>query len=203
MPQRRKLFISVFIANIIPLLGVLFFRWDLFQILLGYWAEFLIISFFGVLLLIARGFVSFGIFLLLQTAGFALISLPIVAMLLHPEIVPVIAQEAILQKQLMGTWLLLQRAAIGLFFSVAGFACSVATRFWQDVRQKEFGDFRAIRVIFSIYGRLLFLFAVIFFGAFIFSKTDDSRWVLVVFIFLKTMVDMLTALYKSKIVSTS
>ena len=49
---------SVFIlilANSLPLLGILFFSWDVFSILLLYWLETIVIGFFNVLKMLAIG----------------------------------------------------------------------------------------------------------------------------------------------------
>ena len=53
MPTSAVLLIS---ANLVPLVGVLFFEWDLLLIMLGFWAETAIIGFFSIgKILLARG----------------------------------------------------------------------------------------------------------------------------------------------------
>jgi hypothetical protein len=50
--------ITLIIANLIPVMGVLFFGWDLFSIMLLYWFETAIIGFFIILKLIVSAFLN-------------------------------------------------------------------------------------------------------------------------------------------------
>lgn len=45
MTSQNKFF-SAFIANVVPIIGVLFFQWSVFSILLAYWLENIVIGFF-------------------------------------------------------------------------------------------------------------------------------------------------------------
>src|SRR3989338_5535015 len=52
--------ISLIIANLIPLMGVLFFNWSLFSILILYWVESAVIGFYTILKMIVSSVFSKG-----------------------------------------------------------------------------------------------------------------------------------------------
>jgi len=52
---RKPSVIALIVANLVPLLGVIFFGWDLQTILLLYWAESAVIGFFSVLKMLKLG----------------------------------------------------------------------------------------------------------------------------------------------------
>ncbi len=74
MPELPRLRVSIaflVLANLIPVIGVLFWNWDIFYLLLLFWCENVVIGFFGILkVLLSGGGVFTSVFFAVHYGGF-------------------------------------------------------------------------------------------------------------------------------------
>ncbi|MFH0875861.1 MAG: DUF6498-containing protein [archaeon] len=191
MFQNYKNYFSVPVliaANIVPLIMVLFFGANLFEILILYWSESAIIGFFNIIkMALAQGgnekhanvqklflipffMMHYGIFM----------SVHLVFILILSGIISLNTPNF--------NWIsALTNIIIGFISLFASHAISFFTNY---IGNKEYKTALAGLLIFSPYGRIIIMHLTILFGMFIFMLTGYSIIVLVLLIILKTLVDL-------------
>ena len=91
MKAYRVSLIPLIIANAVPLVGVLFFDWNLFQIIFLYWVESGVIGFYNILKIVkVSGLLSILLvpFFMLHFGGFMAAHLVFIVGLFAPELAP-------------------------------------------------------------------------------------------------------------------
>ncbi|HUR26148.1 MAG TPA: DUF6498-containing protein [Candidatus Thermoplasmatota archaeon] len=162
-------------ANLVPLLGVLLFGWDLGLVMLLYWAESAVI-------------LAFSLAKLAITAGWgALFLIPF--FVVHAGlfmVVHLVFLVVLFVREPEAGWLSLAR---DLAIALAAFAISHGYSFWANFRQggesfKGHGD-----VMGAFYKRIVVMHLTIIFGAFLTFSLGSPVWAVVLLVALKTAVD--------------
>ncbi|MHB1260831.1 MAG: DUF6498-containing protein [Thermoplasmatota archaeon] len=162
-------------ANVVPLVGVLAFGWDLGLVLLLYWAESAVILFFSLVKLAI-------------TAGRAALAL-IPFFLVHAGMFMgghLVFLLAIFVDEPAGGWLDLVRD-VGLVLPV--FVVSHGFSFVANFRRKGEVFKGQADVMTGFYKRIVVMHLTIIFGAFLMSALGSPVWALLLLIAFKTAID--------------
>jgi hypothetical protein len=199
------------VSNFIPLLGVLYWGWDTFVLLMLYWLETLIIAFWTLLRILIAGDFSnnfFGeiasrifmfAFFLVHAGGFMfghfiflwgffgkswLKEIPVTSSL---SSIPV---EAFWDKMIVANGLLIPLAISFVGRGIAFLIEMSKLSLWKRLVTQEAGaDGKAGGLVGGLYGRIITMHVVIIIGA-IFAQKFGALAPLVLLIVLKTVVDL-------------
>ncbi|HZX19699.1 MAG TPA: DUF6498-containing protein [archaeon] len=192
--KRDLTIIPLILANVVPLIGVLFFNWSILFVLLYYWLESVVVGFFNVLKMamastesvqvsggIAKA-IPIGIklfmipFFIVHYSGFMLGHLIFIFVLgtFFSNNVPINILDIIT----------VFSAAISLFIS---HGISFLTNY---VGKKEYLNTSIHQQMFAPYGRIFVMHITIVIGAFFVVFTGIPAALIVLFIALKTLVDI-------------
>lgn len=193
---RRPSALTLVVANTLPLLGVLFFDWDLGEVMLVFWAENVVIGLWHAakLWLVSRG-IEKGIvgFFALHYGMFTLGHGVFVVTIFVQSPTFVETGPSSYEVSGEGPWVpTLARVlpVVGALF--VSHAYSFATNFvrggeLERWRAKEKG---ANRLMFSAYGRVIVLHVTILASAWAIGTLGSPVWALAVLVVLKTLVDL-------------
>ena len=182
--------ISLVISNCIPILGVLFFGWDLFSILLLYWSETAIIGVFSIikisyqykksaLFLVPFFMVHFGLFMF----GHLIFIVQIFAYhydasngkgLPIPDLYPILSNSS---------WLILPFALL--------FISHFISFIINYINKKEYLNKNA-NSMFAPYGRVVIMHLSIMFGGLFSQIFHNNSFSLIILVVLKTTVDLIS-----------
>ncbi len=195
--------VSLVIANLVPLVGVIAWGWDLWTLLALYWAENGVIGAYNVLkILLARGesggplalagvsrvataaffSVHYGIFWLVHGI-FVLFALPMFAGL------PSLVTDGFSYDVAPIGGILARMDLVGL--GLIGMVISHGISFWFNyIRRGEFRRATPARLMAAPYARVVVLHLTIIFGAFISMGFGTPIGALLVLVVLKTVLDL-------------
>ena len=189
--------IALILSNAVPLLGVLFGRWDTFMVVLLFWAENLVIGFFNVLKMLTcrgqgtePGCVRFFLppFFAVHYGGFCLV---------HGAFVFVLfggkgagggfrGSPADLFPMAFGGSLLYPLLALFLSHGI-----SFVTNYWLGGERERA---TVSGLMFRPYGRIVVLHVTILLGGFLAMATGGSKPALLLLVLLKTGIDLVAHL---------
>ena len=90
--RRRASLLALVLVNLLPLLGVLFFHWDVAALVVLYWSENLVLGFYTLVKMLVKspvGGLGSGIFFLIHYGGFCAVhGLFIIALLVDGNVDP-------------------------------------------------------------------------------------------------------------------
>jgi len=206
--------LALLMANAIPLLGVLFLRWDVFAIVLLYWAENLVIGFYNVLKIalvnVERpsqhlGKLFFIPFFILHFGGFTAVHGFFVLALFKKEGGEVMEGISwpgfliflqLLIKVISKVYSIippdLKYALLALFIS---HGISFVTNY---VLKKEYAKEKVNSLMGSPYARIIILHVAIIFGGFLTMALNLPAAILFVLVILKTVLDITLHLREHK-----
>jgi hypothetical protein len=173
-------------ANLVPLIGVIAFGWDLGTLMLLYWLESAIIGFYNILklaIVAKRGAFFLAPFFAVHYGLFMLVHLVFICVLfLRDRVGPgdMFPDSRIISDYVKSTAL----AAASLFVS---HGISFCVNF---VGQKEYIQTDPGTQMVSPYGRIIVMHLTILFGGFVTFLLGAPIAVLVLFVILKTVADM-------------
>ncbi len=176
--------ISLILVNLVPIIGVLFFNWSMFQIMILYWLESGIIGFFSILkILIKSRPITLGIFLTVFFCfHFGIF------MLVHLKFISAINSDFELSTNSI---FLIIYSAIPLFIS---HLISFIHNFFgkkEYLGKKEYKiETDAMTYMFEPYKRIFVMQFVIIFGAILMNLFNQPILGIVLLIILKTIVDI-------------
>lgn len=176
--------VALVLANLVPLCGVLFFRWDAFTLLLVYWAENVVVGLVNVLrlamcpnagkgggsraLIIPFFIIHYGIFTLVH--GLALVAIG--DSLLHLDVSP----------RTLGTALSLPVVALGVSHGISFFVNFLGRGEYRTTTRTD--------LMFRPYARVVAMHLTVLFGAFLVLVTRQHWTALAVLVLLKVAVDL-------------
>lgn len=187
---------TLIISNIIPIIGVLFFHWDIFTILFLYWSESAIIGFFNVIkMALALGIslkrneavapmanaiqkIFMIPFFIIHYGGFMIVHLVFIIVLFGP------ISTMSNRDQIISTFLVVILGWLSLTIS---HGISFYTNYLQ---KKEYETATINGLMMQPYGRIIIMHLTIIFGAFILILTGGPAWVLALMVILKTGLDL-------------
>lgn len=182
MPTLTKTSYYLILVNLIPIFGVAFFGWSLFDIMLSYWVENLVIGFYTVLkiALAQRGGMGFAKwfvvpFFIIHFGGFTLGHGVFVFALFGP--VGVFGAGSVLN-------------IMALVVMAISYMVSHGISFWRNYIQA--GEYRQAVPMFEMsapYGRVMVMHAVVMGSAFAFALLGVGSLSKFIIISLKTILD--------------
>ncbi len=190
--------ISLVIANITPLLGVLFWGWDLFQIFFLYWLESAIIGFYNILKIIKVDGLASTLtvpFFIVHYGGFMLGHLIFIFALFGPE---PLRGSFFPSGEIMTP--LLTNAPIPLIILVISHGISFFTNF---LGKREYRGINAKNIFMAPYKRIVVMHIVIIFGGWLVTLFKLPIFGLLLLVCLKTFADMKAHLKEHATVATA
>jgi len=175
--------IALLAANTMPLFGVLFLDWDVFFIVLIYWSENLAIGFFNILKMVFVPFfaIHYGGF----TAGHGLL-----VFFIFYKFSGCLWEEAI-------RLLEMTIAVLALFISHG------ISFVYNYLHKREFTSANLFKLMFSPYGRVVVMHIAILGGGILIMTINSPAAFLLVFVVLKTFLDLTLHLRSHKKAQTN
>ncbi|MFA5270254.1 MAG: DUF6498-containing protein [Patescibacteria group bacterium] len=190
--------VALIVANLIPLAGVLWWDWSLFQIMFLYWAESAVIGLYNIFKLIVLGRwigLAMAIFFIFHLGVFMIVHLMfIVAFFLVKDAVDPMA----IQAEVVG---------VGKSLAISGLALLIShgISFWQNFVSG--GEAHKLTIndlmLGNVYGRIIVMQLTLIFGAFLSLQLGNPIWALAVLILLKTVTDLAAHLHEHRYFSVS
>lgn len=195
IPDRLPALFFILAGNAVPLAGVLFWGWDVFELMFLYWGENVIIGLFTLLMMLAAGLregVSGGIaalfmgaFFTLHYGMFCMGHGVFVLALFYPDSAQVVNDGGLFAPIHFvlesGLWR-------GFFWAMAGIAIAQAVQMvltWQSMDDRTLGH-----IMMTPYARIIVLHITLIFGGMAAMALDQPVAALVVLILLKTGFDL-------------
>ncbi len=176
---------SLIIANLVPLIGVLFFGWSLFQIMILYWLETAIIGFWNIIKMFKVGGIqglSFGLFFIFHFGLFMLVHLMFIIIVFGQIGFGPLAEP--LRKLSDG---LLVAVLPSFLIMLASHTVSFFTNFIYKGERKQAN----VSLLFTApYGRIAMMHLTIIIGGFASLILHQPIWSLVLLVTLKTLADL-------------
>ena len=201
--------VLLIVANLIPLIGVLFLGWDIFQILIFFWAESFVIGFYNILKMIKApapepnklGGIIEKIFLIpffiVHYGGFMFGHLLfIIVFFLSKVQSSIILTNSSIQQPTTDLIASGITTALNPLFSQLGWALgalfiSHGISYYQNYLQKgEYKKTSTAELFVAPYGRIIFMHLIIIGGAFVIILTDASKYLIIPFIIGKIIFDI-------------
>ncbi|MBU0980767.1 MAG: hypothetical protein KJ709_08235 [Nanoarchaeota archaeon] len=175
-------------ANLLPLLGVLFFNFSIASILILYWSESVIIGFFNVLKIILARIETHtsGHLVKLFLVPFFMIHYG-AFMLVHLVFLVAIGLVSSKLQNLNLSRLLLD-VAIGFVLLSASHAYSFYANY---IKKKEYNQADIIKLMFQPYARIAVMHVTIILGAFVVMSLKKPSFFLLPFLLLKIFFDVI------------
>ena len=177
--------ILLIIANLVPLLGVIFLGWNIFQILFLYWLESAIIGFFNVFKIVkVEGFLNiFSITSFLIHYGIFMLShLVFIVAFFTSEIFPDPALPSIT---------ILSMGSILIPFAMLCISHGLSF-FFNFIQKKEYKKVTVEEQKQAPYSRVVIMHATVIFGGWLIGIFGDPLLGLVVLVTLKIIIDIVT-----------
>lgn len=184
-PTKRSSSLALIAANCVPLIGVLFFGWDLFSVLYVYWAESAVIGVFNILKMIRCNWVAslfYAPFFTIHYGGFMAGHLLFLINLFHPEAVNGGMRHTILSFLSTNKFLV----------PMISLTLSHGVSFFQNyIGNKEYQRTHVSELMFAPYKRIVIMhLAILFGGIFVFAASSLRIIPLVLLIIGKTVLDL-------------
>ncbi|MFH1170129.1 MAG: DUF6498-containing protein [Candidatus Vogelbacteria bacterium] len=176
---------SLIIANLVPLIGVLFFDWSLFPIMILYWFETAVIGFFNVIKMLKVGGVqgfSFGLFFIFHFSIFMLVHLIFIIVVFGQIGFGPLAEP-------------LKKLSDGLLITILPpflmmFASHAVSFFANFIYKGEWKRANVSLLFTAPYGRIAIMHLTIIVGGLASLILHQPIWSLVLLVILKTLIDL-------------
>jgi len=191
--------ISLILANLVPIIGIIFLNWNLFSTLIFYWSESVIIGLFNLIKIIKVpvsiieienkeigtntvkqkvGKTFFCIFFIIHYGIFMLVHLMFIVLLFGSkysinhitDIIPIIKE-----------------IGLAVLFLLLSHGISYYHHF---IKRKEYQNKNMMSLMIAPYKRIIVMHLTLIFGAFIVVLTNFPKIVIILFILIKTIVDL-------------
>lgn len=177
---------SLILANIVPLIGVIFFGWDVFQLILLYWSETVIIGLYNILKIIKTA-KWIGLFLvpffIIHFGGFSAGHLFFILLLFNPE--------GTVRSSTIPNAEILLPIVIPLIIPIIGFFISHGISFINNfIKNKEYKKLANTDLMSAPYKRIVIMHITIVFGGFLTLLFSQQLAFLILFVILKTILDV-------------
>jgi len=195
---RYSLGLHIFV-NLIPIIGVLFFQWNVFFLMVLYWAENVIVGFMNVVKMVTKKFLqkedagrSDIPFFMVHYGMFTLVHGVLVFILFGMR-----SQTGNFQitKSLQWIW-----EQPGFWVAIAGlFLYHFVSFLVHFIHAEEFKYKTMDSLFWAPYQRVVILHVAVLLSAFFINKTGEMIWSLVILIVLKIFVDLVLHFYSHQI----
>ena len=181
---------SIFIlilANSLPLLGILFFSWDVFSILLLYWLETIVIGFFNVLKMLAIGKEKAWPLILvfiIHYLIFNVVHLMLLIFIFAPR--NILSNLWFLNLDELFNYLQTVIVALMPLFISHGFSL-----FFNFLKKKEYLETKIVKQMFQPYKRVMIMHFVVIFTSFSVILFKESTIAVIALVVLKVFFDIL------------
>lgn len=181
----RPSIIALIIANVVPIIGVLFFDWSLFQIMFLYWLESIVIGFYNILKFIKMGWflsIFYVPFFIVHYGMFMAVHLSFIFAFFAPELVfrslfP--PKETIL--------MLISINAIPLITLIISHGISFFLNF---IGKHEYENINIGEQVQAPYKRIILMHLTLLFGGWIIMLLKIPIFGLVLLVIFKTIADI-------------
>lgn len=172
------------LANLVPVIGALFFGWDLSSVLVIYWAESAVIGFYNLCKMLVIGGISalfYGVFFISHFGAFMAIHF----MFLYQIFIKGIDSSGSTSIEEVSLYL------GGLWPAIVALFVSHGISFMQNfLGRKEYLNRTARKQMGEPYQRIVFMHLVIIIGAGLSTMLGEKSWVLMLIIAAKVIVDI-------------
>jgi hypothetical protein len=178
--QYRLSILALIIANITPLIGVMFFGWNLFNVLILFWFENVVIGFYAILKMLRIspvGGIFTSLFFLVHYGLFMAVHVFILAGFFGPKAVP-------LSDLIFQNFRIVYLSFIAIFIS---HGISFVSNF---LGKQEYLRTTVAKEMNAPYGRMTVLHLTLIFGGWLVVLLSSPIWLLVMLLFIKTAVDL-------------
>ena len=190
MTLTRPSAVALILANLVPLAGVLWLDWRVFDILMLYWAENVVIGVVNVLRMIACGARTDFRFLLIP---FFIVHYGMFCFGHYTAVVRLFADE---QDLASGNGHIFGVAPADvwqspLWFGVVAIAISHLLSFYFNfLGRREYRRTNMMQLMRRPYGRIIVLHIAVIAGGFLIAVLGDPTWMLLVLIVMKSAIDL-------------
>ena len=189
---------ALIIANLYPVIGVIYFNWQTHPLLLFFWTENLVIGFYTVLkMLVASGGNA--------KPGAKLLMVPFfcfhygIFTLVHGIFVVALFGGILIDDTVTASTLMQQILDYQLFWGVLILLVSHGISFFKNyIRNNEYQQAELTKLMFQPYGRVVILHITIIIGAFLSAFLGSPVIALLVLIILKVSIDIITHLIEHR-----
>ena len=198
--RRQVSLLALVLVNLLPLLGVLFFHWDVTALVVLYWSENLVLGFYTLLKMLVKspiGGLGSGIFFLIHYGGFCAVhGLFIVALLIDENVDPMPGDPwplFLVFPQLLINVVrqVLDYAPPEWLFAFVALAISHGISFVMNFLLADERDELTLRDLMGApYGRIVVLHVAIILGGFAVMALGQPVALLVVLVLLKLALDI-------------
>lgn len=184
MKSIRLSALALVLANLIPVVGVLAFGWRVFDVLILYWAENVIVGVINVMRMIkchaAGPGPDFGLGVVRKMSA-----MTIPFFVVHYGFFCYGHYSAVIMLFGNQPWL------SALWLGVAAIAVSHLTSFvWNFIGKEEYRRTTVSALMARPYGRIMVLHFTVIAGAFLMQKFGDALWMLIVLVGIKIAIDL-------------
>lgn len=172
------------LANLVPVIGALYFGWDLSSVLVIYWAESAVIGFYNICKILVIGGISsffYGIFFISHFGAFMAIHF----MFLYQIFIKGMDSSASVSIEEVSLFL------VDLWPAILALFVSHGISFIQNfLGRKEYLNRTAKKQMSEPYQRIVFMHLVIIIGAGLSTMLGEKNWVIMMVIAAKVIVDI-------------
>lgn len=190
----RLTLVSLVAVNLIPLVGVLFYQWDIFTLMFLFWAESAVVGFYAILKFFKESLVLglvLTAFFSIHFGGFMFIHLVFLTSVFGDSYT--LTSIGLLTKE--DLVIMLSTITIPLIALFVSHGISFIKHF---VKKTEIGHKQIIRLMTEPYKRVGLMHITIIFGSFLVSVLNNPVFGLIILVLLKIMTDIGSHLYKHK-----
>ena len=194
--------LSIILMNMIPLAGVLFFSWDIANVVILYWLENLVLGFWNIPRILLAGkdgknpdslgakvfsccffSVHYGIFCLVH--GVFIVGILGISSIGSPGLSSIISNPDVLVRGV-------------IYGAIAIFITTGTNLYFDYIANKDYKNWTTSQAMFSPYGHIVIIHVAIIASAFLAIATGQPLWLLILIIAGKTALDTITRTKKSK-----
>lgn len=201
MSKLNKIFfypstIYLILANIIPLIGVIFFSWDVFTVIILYWMESAVIGFFNVLKMNKvsnSSFTPLVPFFIVHYSIFMFAHLFLILQLFQPELGSA--------KDQLEAFKIVFKYLESLFISLSFLFLSHGLSFiFNFIKKQEYLGISVGKQMFVPYKRIVIMHAVVTLtgGGLVYMNYDQSLSAIVFLVVLKTSFDLVAHIFEHR-----
>jgi len=175
---------TLILSNLVPLIGVFFWDWNIFQLLFAYWCESAVIGVFTILRLVVKKEMKFILFFIIHFGAFmqAHLLFLIVFFSSDASVLPE-AGLASARVNLKATFFVILPAVVAMVIS---HGVSYYSNF---LKNKEYVGLSPVQIMIAPYPRIFLMHVTVIFGGFLAVMLQNLIGGLIVLVILKTILD--------------
>ncbi|PIR87927.1 MAG: hypothetical protein COU10_01925 [Candidatus Harrisonbacteria bacterium CG10_big_fil_rev_8_21_14_0_10_45_28] len=176
---------TLILSNLIPLIGVIFWGWSVFQLLFAFWCESAVIGIYTIIRLAVKRSISFILFFIIHFGAFMQGHLLVLVVFFHDGV------SVSLEMALLGAKVSLPATFLIIWPAVLAMTISHGVSFYSNfLKNKEYVNLVPARIMLAPYPRIVVMHLVVIFGAFLAILLGNPIGGLIVLVILKAGLDI-------------